>query len=284
MDYVLVNNVVSDNQWKKIKSEFKDGENPNVISLVSAPKIGAYFGEANVNGYNVLDHLTHRKYHFGKYRFFNDVPVPSWSKIFVNRDGSISILDRCEEIGKEYLYPNTRRAVQDVRYSNEDGSLDYIEEYAFDGTLFSNLFYAENEMLEMVFYDQKQRPVVRYYLYEGVINYITVEDPKTQEVIEHYDNLPDFYNDQVKRMVTDQDTVIIYYMGVELSSLRGTKSHNVLRLSESPLDDNQKVRANLVNILYDRISTIQTVQVTQVDYDTLKMKHMPLEKVEIIDI
>lgn len=282
MDYVLVNNVTSDDQWEKIKAEFKDGKTPNVISLVSAPKIGKYFGEAHVNGYNLLDHLTHRKYHFGSYRFFNDVPVPTWAKVFVNRDSSISILDRGEEIGKEYLYPNTRRAAQDVRYTNEDGSLDYIEEYAFDGTIFSNLFYAENEMLEMVFYDQQQRPVVRYYLYEGVINYITIEDPKTHKVTKHYNNLNDFYNDQVKQKVTAKDTVTIYYMGVELAALNGTESHNVLKLSESPLDNNGEVRGNLVDILYDRVSTIQTVQVNQADYDILQAKQMPLNKVEII--
>ncbi|WP_395319898.1 hypothetical protein [Fructilactobacillus frigidiflavus] len=283
MDYVLVNNVNSDEQWQKIKAEFKGGRTPNVISLVSAPKIGKYFGEAHVNGYNLLDHLTHRKYHLGSYRFFNDVPVPAWAKVFVNRDGSISILDRGEEIGKEFLYPNTRRAVQDIRYTNEDGSLDYIEEYAFDGTIFSNLFYAENEMLEMVFYDQHQRPVVRYYLYEGVINYITIEDPKTREVLTHYDNLNEFYNDQVKQKVTEHDKVTIYYMGVELTALRGTKSHNILRLSESPLDDEGNVRGNLLDILYDRVSTIQTVKVTQADYDILQIKNVPLNKLELIN-
>lgn len=283
MDYVLVNNVVSDDQWEKIKSEFKDGTTPNVISLVSAPKIGAYFGEPNVNGINILDQLTHRKYHFGKYRFFNDVPVPAWSKIFVNRDGSISILDRGDEIGKEYLYPNTRRAVQDVRYTNEDGSLDYIEEYAFDGTLFSNLFYAENEMLEMVFYNQQQRPVVRYYLYEGVINYITVEDPQTRDVIKSYDSLSDFYNNQIKKIITDKDNVIVYYMGNELAALQGTTSQNILRLSESPLDENQQVRGNLAKILRNQISTIQKVQVTQSYYDILKKNQLPLEKLEIIN-
>ncbi|USS84997.1 hypothetical protein M3M35_06835 [Fructilactobacillus myrtifloralis] len=282
MDYVLVNNVVADNQWQQIKAQASDPKHPNVISLVSAPKLGKYFGEPGVNGINVLDRLTHRKYHPGQYRFFNDVPVPYWDKVFVNKDGSISIYDHGSEIGKEYLYPNTRRAAQDVRYTNPDGTMDYIEEYAYDGTIFSNLFYAEDEMLEMVFYDQQQRPVVRYYLYQKVINLVTVEDPETHEVLKRYDSLDAFYNDQLQSIVTADDTVTIDYMGVELLALANTKSHNILRLAESPLDDQGHVRGNLVDILTDRIKTIQTVQVSADDYKILEKQDLPLEKVTII--
>ncbi|USS90017.1 hypothetical protein [Fructilactobacillus carniphilus] len=281
MDYVLVNNIVADDQWQQIKAE-SPSKHPNVISLVSAPLIGKFFGEDGVNGVNVLDRLTHRKYHLGSYRFFNDVPVPTWSKIFVNRDGSISIYDHGSEIGKEFLYSNTRRAAQDVRYTNLDGTLDYIEEYAYDGTIFSNLFYAENEMLEMVFYDQQNRPVVRYYLYQGVINLITVEDPVTHKVKQRYNTLNEFYNAQVRSIVTEKDTVMVNYMGVELAALSGTKSHNVLRLVESPLDDDQNVRGNLLDILTNAIDTIQEVEVTQADYNILKQHNVPLDKVKII--
>ncbi|USS86916.1 hypothetical protein [Fructilactobacillus cliffordii] len=282
MDYVLVNNVVADEQWQQIKAEAPDQEQPNVISLVSAPKLGKYFGESGVNGINLLDRLTQRKYHLGQYRFFNDVPVPYWDKIFVNRDGSISIYDRGSEIAKEFLYPNTRRAAQDVRYTNLDGTLDYIEEYAYDGTIFSNLFYAENEMLEMVFYNQKFQPVVRYYLYQGVINLVTVENPETHQVLQRYNSLLEFYNDQVRSIVTEQDTVMINYMGVELTSLINTESHNILRLSEDPLDDQGNVRGNLADILYDRVKTIQTVQVSAKDYKILQKKGLPLAKIVII--
>ncbi|USS93666.1 hypothetical protein M8332_02110 [Fructilactobacillus ixorae] len=282
MDYVLVNNVVADNQWQQIKTQASDPKHPNVISLVSAPKLGKYFGEPGVNGINVLDRLTHRKYHPGQYRFFNDVPVPYWDKVFVNKDGSISIYDHGSEIGKEYLYPNTRRAAQDVRYTNPDGTMDYIEEYAYDGTIFSNLFYAEDEMLEMVFYDQRHRPVVRYYLYQKVINLVTVEDPETHEVLKRYDSLDAFYNDQLRSIVTKDDTVTIDYMGVELMALANTESHNILRLVESPLDDQGQVRGNLADILTDRIKKIQTVQVSAADYKILQNQDLPLEKVVII--
>ncbi|USS87762.1 hypothetical protein M3M39_06575 [Fructilactobacillus hinvesii] len=281
MDYVLVNNIVTDNQWQRIKAESPD-QQPNVISLVSAPIIGKYFGESDVNGVNVLDRLTHRKYHLGSYRFFNDVPVPTWDKIFVNRDGSISIYHHGSEIGKEFLYPNTRRAAQDVRYTNPDGTLDYIEEYAYDGTIFSNLFYAENEMLEMVFYDQQYRPVVRYYLYQGVINLITVEDPVTHKIKQRYNTLNEFYNAQVRSIVSEKDKVIINYMGVELMVLNGTKSHNVLRLVESPLDDQKNIRGNLRDILTDVISSIQTVEVNRADYDIIKGFDVPLDKIKLI--
>lgn len=79
----------------------------------------------------------------------------------MNEDGSISIVHEGEDIGREFLFPDTRRAAQDIRYNNPDGSMDYIEEYAADGSLFSNIFYFNNEIQELVFYDPQERPIYK---------------------------------------------------------------------------------------------------------------------------
>lgn len=136
-----------------------------------------------------------------------------------------------------------------MRYTNPDGSLDYIEEYAADGTVFSNIFYYNNELQEIVFYDMQERPVLRYYYYEKAINYITIEDPVSHEVHTSYASLAEFVQDQMAKIVHPNDTVIFNYMGAELDSLVKTQSHNVLQLSEDPFDNNNVLRGNLEAIL-----------------------------------
>lgn len=282
MNYSLVSDIPGEKRWKELLVSLEN-TNSKLITLVASPGLGRYAAGSKVKVINILDRLTGRIYSKGSYRFFNDVPVPSWSKIDMNRDGSISIVDKGEEIAKEFVYSNTRRAVQDIRYTNPDGSIDYIEEFAFDGSIFSNLFYADGNIQEMVFYNQSFEPVTRYYFYQGKINYVTIEDPKTHHVLKHFNSINAYYRDQITEIVSASDRVTIFYMGSELMALQDAKSHNVLHLSESPLDTDGKVRGNLVSILKNIVTNIHEVEVTQEQFDVLKEKGMPLDKLTILD-
>ncbi|RRG18677.1 hypothetical protein D3P96_01445 [Weissella viridescens] len=279
MNYELVNNITPGSDvWEKVKENVAK-DDATVITLTAAPRFYGLLQDEGVKGINVLDHVTKRTYVPDQYRFFNDVPVPTWAKIDMTQDGSILVTDQGDVIAREYLFGNTRRAVQDVRYNNPDGTLDYIEEYAFDGTVFSNLFYSDNQLQEIVFYNSDVQPVVRYYFYESVINFITIEDPKTHAVLKDYANLEDFLVDQVAQLVTKDDTVVFHYMGVEMNSLREAKSHNVLEMAESVLDENGNVRGNLAMILQGQLDYIDEVRVDSQGYEDLKQSGVPMDRV-----
>ncbi|WP_419153912.1 hypothetical protein [Weissella viridescens] len=279
MNYELVNNITPGSDvWEKVKQNIAK-DDATVITLTAAPRFFGLLQDEGVKGINVLDHVTKRSYVHDQYRFFNDVPVPTWAKIDMNQDGSILVSDQGDVIAREYLFGNTRRAVQDVRYNNPDGTLDYIEEYAFDGTVFSNLFYADNQLQEIVFYNSDVQPVVRYYFYEGVINFVTIEDPKTHAVLKDYENLDAFLVDQVAQLVTEDDTVVFHYMGVEMNSLREAKSHNVLEMAESVLDENGNVRGNLDLILQGQLDYIDEVRVDSQGYHDLEQSGVPMDRV-----
>lgn len=281
MHYDLLNNLISGTEaWTGIKQRVL-AENRTVLTLTAAPRFFGLIQEEGVKGLNILDYVTKREYVKDQYRFFNDVPVPTWSKVEMNRDGSILIVDNGDVIAREYLFPNTRRAVQDIRYNNPDGTLDYIEEYAFDGTLYSNLFYADNILQEIVFYNSDSQPVVRYYFYDGAINFITIEDPKTHKVIKDYANLNEYLNDQLSKLLTEDDTVTFQYMGIEMNVLKNTKSHNVLEVVESVLDESGVVRGNLAMILEGKIPYVAEVKVDAEQYEALRLAGMPLDRVSM---
>ncbi|MBM7616672.1 antitoxin component YwqK of YwqJK toxin-antitoxin module [Weissella uvarum] len=282
MDYELVNNIAPGTEaWDNAKANLAKN-NGQVITLTATPNFYGILQEQGVDGVNIIDKITGRTYQADQYRFFNDVPVPTWSKINMNSDGSIVVLNQGDQIAREYLFPNTRRAVQDIRYTNLDGTLDFIEEFASDGNKFSNLFYSEDVLQEIVFFNNHEEGILRYYFYDGVINYITIEDPKTHKVIKDYATLDDFLIDQVAEMVTADDTVTIHYMGIEMTALRNAKSHNILQMSESVLDENGLVRGNLALILQDKLKSINEVLVDQEGYQALKQAKMPLNKVSVI--
>ncbi|KRK71071.1 hypothetical protein [Lacticaseibacillus nasuensis] len=252
-----------------------------LITLAATPNYGGLLQQVGLPGVNLLDRATGREYHADQYRFFNRVRVPSLAKIDMNENGSISVLHQGADIGREYLFPNTRRAAQDVRFTNPDGSLDYIEEYASDGSVFSNLFYTKGDMQEMAFFNADEQVVVRYFLYQGAVNLITLEDPQTHAVTARYDTLNAFLAAQLAALVTPQDTVTINYLGIELSVLVGSQSHNRLVLSEPPLTDDGAVRGNLAAVLTDTIDYVQEVVMSPAAAATLKNAGMPMTKVTV---
>ncbi|ETO41047.1 hypothetical protein B808_42 [Fructilactobacillus florum 8D] len=282
MDYQLVNNVATEKDWHALQRTLAANGSQTLLTLAASPQLGRWTTTATFKVMNIIDRLTHREYRADQYRFFNDAPIPTWAKTIVNRDGSISIVDHGTEIAREFLFPNTRRAVQDLRYHNPDQTLDFIEEFAADGSLFSNLFYAENELQEMVFFNHQEQPIVRYYLYQGTINYVTIEDPQNQQVLAAYPDLVAFYRDQLAQFITTADTIIINYLGLELSVLAETKSHNILELAEDPVDDQGQIRGNLAAILRNEITSIQEVRVTRQVERQLRRQRLPLNKVTVI--
>lgn len=69
----------------------------------------------------------------------------------MNEDRTISLITDGDEIGKVSLYPMTRRHVKEVRYFYPDGTIDFIEEYAADGKLFSTIYYCNDQVQEIAF-------------------------------------------------------------------------------------------------------------------------------------
>ncbi|KRM87289.1 hypothetical protein FD19_GL001447 [Lacticaseibacillus thailandensis DSM 22698 = JCM 13996] len=254
-----------------------------MLTLAPMPGFSGVLAAEQVQGINLVDQITSRTYDPDGYRFFNDVPVPTNTEIFMNEDGSISLIHEGIEIGKEFLYANTRRRAQDVRYHNLDGTMDYVEEYAFDGNRFSNLFYYNNELQEMVFYDNAGNARLRFFYYGGALNFITIEDPQTHKVQTKYNTQLDFYAHELAKIVGPQDTVTITYLGVELDAVAQSPAHNVLEMVESPLDDTGAVRGNLAGILQDEIPYIQEVRMTRADRDAVVAAGMSDRKITVID-
>lgn len=228
---------------------------------------------------NAIDFATKRKYDRDQYLFFNKVPTVDGAEIFLEKDGQYSIIKDGTIIAKMRVFPNTRRHVKDVTYVNADGSQDYIEEYTFDGQLFSRLFYYEDKVQQICFFNSDERVVVRFHFYEGSINLVTTEDPETGNVTQKYDSLADFYNAQVKQIVTEKDEVEISYFGMELDGLQGTTSANTLYLDESPFDDSGRVKGNLGLVLNDDITDIQHVNVDTKWKNELIKSGVSLDKV-----
>lgn len=233
-----------------------------VITLAPNPGFSGLLAREGVQGHNLIDWVTKRTYQLGRYLYFNQIPTVMDAEIFMNQDRTISLISEGDVIGEVELYANTRRAVKSVTYLNADGGRDFIEEYTFDGQLFSRLFYDRNAVQEICFYDNQQRPIVRYYFYNRQLNLVTIEDPTTREVTVQYDTQLDFMRDQLAQRLTANDQVHISYLGLELSVLAKTPSRNTLYLTEAPLDDAGQVKGNLRAILTDDIGYVQQVVVS----------------------
>lgn len=284
MRYELVNGVHTTSPMWDQEKKILDVENLRLLSIGSAPNFaGTMRREGIKHSLNLYDHITKRTtYNPDDYLFFNRAPVPTGTNILMNADGYCSLEYDGQSIGRIQLYPETNRAVKEIDYFNPDGSNDIIEEYATDGRQYTQLLYDEGQPQEFQFLNLQGQPIIRYYYYENVLNYITIEDPTNQEVLEHYDNLNEFVCQQVAKLLTVQDQVTVCYMGVEMMALRYTKSHNTLRLSEDPFDEQNEVRGNLLGILNDDIKYIQTVQMTQAAYNALALRNIKLDKAVVV--
>ncbi|MCM0599491.1 hypothetical protein [Periweissella fabalis] len=265
MNYELLNIInTGDKIWatSKVRMEKNQG---TVVMLAPSPTLGKIVEQENIKITSLIDQLTERlEYKSSKEGFFfNNFPTVDLAEITMNRDGSISIINDGLTIGEVYTYPNSRRIVKEVRYLNTKGELDYIEEYASDGFLFSNLFYTRNEIQEIDFYDENQFAAVRYFFYQGNLNYIRVYDVKTKQLVATYENNAEFYQDQLAKLVGPKDTIGINYMGIELLALKKTNSQNTLYLNEDPIDESGHIKGNLYQIFTNEIEYVQHVVLSE---------------------
>lgn len=282
MDYELVNQVDNLNPevLKAIKKRLKKS-NGKLLCLNSVPNMRNFLQANDIQGTTLIDIITKRKYNPKSYRFFNEINIPTASLVQVLKDGSIFVEHDGDFIGREFLFSNTRRAAQDVRFLNSDGSLDYIEEYSSDGQLYSNLLYANGILQEIIFFNMKDEAIIRYFFYDGVINLITIEDPKKHQVVSSYDSLIGFMIEQIYQNLNKQDKVNINYLGVELSVLKKSQTENTYYLNEDPLDENGQVRSNLKAILTNEIPYIEKVVVSWQAYKKIKHTKLPLDKIKV---
>ncbi len=282
MKYELLNTITPGTEaWDQVVARAKKNHE-RIIVLAAMPNFAGILNQAGLKGVSLIDRVCNRTYKKDDYMFFDRIPVPTGAKIEMNEDGNLNVLYDGDKIANVSLYPNTRRAVQDVRYLNPDGTLDYIEEYATDGSHYTNIYYYNNEMQEIDFLDMQERPVLRYYLYEGVINFVTIENPVTREVTAKYNSVREFVTADMPNIVKPNDTVTISYMGIELDALGQTNSHNILAMVEDPFDEHHEVRGNLQAILKNDIKTVQEVQVPVIAYQELQKTDLPSDKLKLL--
>lgn len=279
MLYELTNIIRPDtDNWQRQRERLQQS-NGQVITLAPNPGFSGLLARENVQGRNLIDWVTQRVYHPGNYLYFNQISTVTDAEIFMNQDRSISLISEGDVIGEVELYANTRRAVKSVTYLNEDGGRDFIEEYTFDGELFSRIFYDRNAVQEICFYDNQQRPVIRYYYYNRQLNLVTLEDPETREVTTQYNTQLQFMRAQLAQQLTPDDQVNISYLGLELSVLAETASQNTLYLEEAPLNDAGQVKGNLRAILTDEVKYVQHVVINEEAVTVLKGTNCPIDKV-----
>lgn len=282
MNYELVSvlRVETDN-WKQQKQRAINN-NSKVIMLLPDPFFTRYKKEEYENMTNIVDYVTKRTYDEKNSLFFDKVPMIDGAEIFMNADGIISIIKNGVRIGEMRTFPQSRRLVQDVTYFNDDGTKDMVEEYTFDGSIFSNIYYYEDRVQEIDFTNNDGQVCLRFYFYEGEMNLITVVDPTTNAVLESYDNMIQFQKAQLQKIVGPEDQINISYLGMELDVLEKTKSKNTLYLEESAFDGSA-VKGNLKLIMDDQIQYVQQAVVKHEDYDQMVDQGLNVSKVRYVD-
>lgn len=283
MDYELVSVIKPTNEIWQSQKQRLIANNGKVISLSPSPTFNKLKKSEGVEGINLLDHLTRRKHTPDSFLFFNQIPTITTAEVYMNEDRSISVIHDGDEIGQVTTYPETRRHVKEVKYLNWDGTTDFLEEYADDGELYSNILFFNDNVHEIDFFDSQQLPIVQYFFYEGQINLVTVRDRETGKVSAKYSSLIQFLAEQVADIITEKDHVAISYMGIELFALAQTTSHNVLHLTESPFTTTGIIKGNLLSILENKISYIEEVRMSRAHYEKLVGKNVSLDKATIID-
>ncbi|USS84542.1 hypothetical protein M3M35_04280 [Fructilactobacillus myrtifloralis] len=281
MHYEVVNKIdVNHPSWsgQKKRLEATGGE---LITLAPNPTLRDQLNETQVTGFNVLDRVTGRTIDFdpNTYLYFNQLPTVTGAEIFMNSDFSVDVLADGNVIGNVILLPKLRRHVQQVDYLYENGDRDFTEVFASDGKKFSNEIYTNRQLQRIDFYDDQERPVVRFYYFGDRLNYITVENFKTMRMKAGYISMADFLAAEMKKIVKKQDTVGINFMGNEMWSLAKTKSHNTLYLEEDPFTTDGRIKQNLADILTDNIKFVQTVRMPAPYLEKIRVAGLPTKKI-----
>lgn len=143
--------------WEKQKKRIHEQQG-QVITITPCSTFNQVIKTEKVSGFNLIDVVTQRHYNSKGFLFVNQIPTIFTAEIFMNDNWILSIIHGGDEVGIVKLYPNTRRLVQSVEYLNQDGTIDFIEEYADDWTLFSNIFFHENKAERIDFVSSNQLP------------------------------------------------------------------------------------------------------------------------------
>lgn len=281
MNYEVINVLHPEASVFKAQKERLERKKSTLITLAPDPETSRKQQQAGLKTINIVNYVTGLTADPNTFMFFNQAPVVDGAEIFMNQAREIDIIKDGQRIGAVRTYNNSRRLVNSVTYFNQDGSKDFVEEYAYDGKLFSRLYYDDGKVQQILFYNDDQNVVLTYYFYEQQVNLVTVEDPRVHKVIEKYNNLNEFLTAKVAEIVTVNDQVGILYLGVELSVLSQTESVNTLYPGESPLDENGQVRGNLHAILNNQIQYVQHVVVDQTAAAELKAAGEPMDKLII---
>ncbi|MGM0238856.1 hypothetical protein [Enterococcus sp. AZ103] len=283
MDYEIVGIIETNNPiWEKQKKRVQNNRG-KLISILPDLEFDKKLFDEKVEGLNIINKITEKSYDPAGFLFFNKIPTSSEAEIFVNENWSISVVHNGEEIGQVILFPNTRRHVKQVKYFNIDNSIDFIEEYASDGKLFSIIYYHDNKIQEIAYMNDQKIPVLNYYFYNEDINFVTISDPSILEVTHKYQNSIEFLAVQLANILQEDDTVNFSYMGIELLALSKSKSRNILNLEESPFTEDGQVKGNLLGILENRIPYVQEVKMSQDYFVALKNKNISVDKVKVIE-
>lgn len=284
MHYEITNTIdVNNPSWNKQKRRICN-EKGMLLTLAPNPGLRDTLISEKIKGFNLIDKITGRTidYNEDTFLYFNRLPTVTGAEIFMNEDFSIDIIANGDVIGHVSLWKNTRRHVKDVTYVHQNNQIDFIEEFASDGKKFSNIFYTRNEAQRIDFYNDEEQAIVRFYFYMGQLNLITIGNSKHLDVKAQYNSFSSFSAVEVGKILKEEDTVGINYMGEELSALALSKSKNTLYLEEPPLDEIGKVKGNLIGILRDDIPFIQKVEMNRTYAQQLISVGAPMKKVSIV--
>lgn len=283
MHYEITNRIDPSNPtWLSQRQRLLESDG-SIITLAPNPGLRDQLVEQKINGFNIIDYITQRTIDYDpqKFMFFNKVPTVTGSEIFMSEDFSIDIIYDGNTIGHVVLWPILRRHVKQIIYTFPDGTNDFTEEIASDGRKYSNIIFNRNEVQRIDFYNDEEHAVVRFYFYENNLNYITVGNSEDLLVTNEFHSLEDFFAFELGRILTEDDTVSINYMGIELVSLSKSKSKNTLHLVEDPLSPEGKVKGNLMGILTNKIKFIQNVTMTYDKFEKLLEAGAPTSKITI---
>ncbi|MFD1124045.1 hypothetical protein ACFQ22_01535 [Lentilactobacillus raoultii] len=279
-----ITNIIDENNpaWTEQKKRIQE-TNGKVFTLAPDPGLRDELLNNQIQGLNLIDTITHRSIDYDKsaFMYFNRVPTVDGAEIFMNEDFSVDIIANGDVIGHVILWPLLRRHVKEIQYIHQNRQPDYTEEIASDGKKFSNIIYTRDDVQRIDFYDDNEHPVVRFFFYQNNLNWITISDFHSLNVVAQYSSMDDFVATEVGKLLTENDTVGINFLGIELTALSKSKSQNTLYLAEDPIDENGNVRGNLMAILNNDISYVQRVRMSEDKLQKLINAGAPTSKVEV---
>lgn len=277
-----ITNAINENSasWQEQRKRTEE-TNGTIVTLAATPATYSFIRQSKLKIVNLVDFVSGISYGKHKGIFFNKADVPEGSEVFMNANGSISIIHDGDIIGSIELYQGTRRYIRSINYDNRDGSRDFVEEFTQNGQKYSRLYYSRGKLQRVSYFNSEEQVVLDFYVYDGKINFISISNPHSHKIEKKYDTIEDFWREQISRIVSSEDTVGITSLGPDLQSVTNTSSSNTLYFKEDPLDESGKIKGNLEFILKNDVKFIDRVYVTSATYKVLSDNGLPMDKVNI---